>query len=190
MDEQLRAEGTTLRIWRPDDVAALTAVVAVSEEAFAAWLPNALRDLADVRAYLAHVRAAYEDGSGFYYAIEDDGPPLGQCSLHPRRGGGAEIGYWVRTDRTGQGLATRAVRAVAAAAFAEGHSELVIHCDEGNTRSASVARKAGFAHLETIDLDPSLPRTPAQTGREMTWTWYRSASSHDGRQRAAPPGAP
>lgn len=91
-----------MRIWRPDDVAALTAVVAVSEEAFAAWLPNALRDLADVRAYLAHVRAAYEDGSGFYYAIEDDGPPLGQCSLHPRRGGGAEIGYCAdRSDGPG-----------------------------------------------------------------------------------------
>ena len=81
----------------------------------------------------------------------------------------AEVGYWIRSDRTNEGLATRAVRALCAAAEEGGFKTLVIHCDAGNHRSAAVARKAGFSHLGTVDLDPGLPRTDAQTGREMTW---------------------
>jgi RimJ/RimL family protein N-acetyltransferase len=75
----------------------------------------------------------------------------------------------MRTDRTNRGLSTLAVQAVTEEAFAAGYRRLIIHCDEGNVRSASVARKAGFTLSDVVSLDPDLPRTPAETGREMTW---------------------
>ena len=175
MDREIRTDGVSLRIWRSSDLSALAAILGASREAFEAWLPNAVRDLADLPVFLAHAESSYRDGSGFFYAIEEDGQPVGQCSINRHSDGIAEIGYWVRTDRTGQGLATRAVLAVTDAAFAEGFTGLVIHCDEGNFRSAAVAQRAGFVHLKTVDLDPTLPRTSAQTGREMTWVLLKPA---------------
>lgn len=75
----------------------------------------------------------------------------------------------MRSDRTGAGIAPAAVRTVANAALSDDFDALVIHCDAGNDRSAAVASKAGFPHVGTFELDPSLPRTRAQTGSEMTW---------------------
>jgi RimJ/RimL family protein N-acetyltransferase len=165
--------GIRLRIWRPEDRGALAEVLRRSREAFAGWLPGVTGDLADLDAFLEHVEQAFQDGTGWYYAIEDRGEPVGQCSLHDRGGGSAEIGYWVRTDRTGRGLATGAVVALAGAAFDDGFSELVLHCDEANARSAAVARKAGFTHVGTADVPADRPRTPVQSGREMRWVRRR-----------------
>jgi ribosomal-protein-serine acetyltransferase len=167
-------DGIRLRIWRSEDRDALAEVLQRSREAFAGWLPGVTADLADLDAFLEHVERAFREGTSWYYAIEDGGEPVGQCSLHDRGGGQAEIGYWVRTDRTGRGLATRAVQALARAAFDDGFSELVLHCDEANTRSAAVARKAGFTHVGTADLPADRPRTPVQSGREMRWVRRRT----------------
>lgn len=169
MDEKLRAEGVSLRIWRRGDEDALCAIVDSSRDAFADWLPNALKDLSDLPAFLDHAASSYRNGTGFFYAIEEGEEPVGQCSLHIQGDGTAEIGYWVRTDREGLGLATQAVRTVTSAAFSDGITELFIHCDEGNSRSAAVARHAGYGHAKTVELDSAEPRTRAQTGREMTW---------------------
>ena len=169
MDAVIAGDGLTLRIWRRSDYEALTVIIERSQPEFADWLPGVTHDLADLAAFFDHVETAYAAGTGFFYAIEEGGQAVGQCSLHHRDPGTAEIGYWVRTDCTGRGLATRAVTALAAAAFADGVGQLVIHCDEGNARSAAVARKAGFTHVKTVQLDPTLPRTRTQSGREMTW---------------------
>jgi RimJ/RimL family protein N-acetyltransferase len=63
--------------------------------------------------------------------------------------------------------------ALAGAAFDDGFSELVLHCDEANARSAAVARKAGFTHVGTADVPADRPRTPVQSGREMRWVRRR-----------------
>jgi ribosomal-protein-serine acetyltransferase len=61
-----------------------------------------------------------------------------------------EIGYWLRTSYTGQGLMTEAVNAIAAFALDTlGAQRLEIRCDERNTRSSAVARRCGFT-LEGI----------------------------------------
>jgi RimJ/RimL family protein N-acetyltransferase len=160
-----------LRIWDPADHDRIAEIVAASRTEFDDWLPNLMQDLTDIGAFLTHVGERFAADSAFYYAIEVGGEAVGQVSLHKREDGTAEIGYWVCTSDTGRGLATRAVVAVRDAAFRDGDlRELIIHCDEGNHRSAAVARKAGFAHVRTVDLDPNLPGTRAQTWREMTWT--------------------
>jgi RimJ/RimL family protein N-acetyltransferase len=58
----------------------------------------------------------------------------------------ANLGYWVRTSATRQGVATEAVRQVAEFAF--GNTDLVrleIVCAVGNDASQRVAERAGAA---------------------------------------------
>ena len=162
MERVIFGAGVVLRTWRRDDGPALELILERSRQAFGDWLPGATKDLADIPAFLQHVEAAFADGTGFFYALEEGGEALGQCSLHHRAFRTGEIGYWVRTDRAGDGIASRAVNALVAAAYGEGLRELVIHCDEGNVRSAHVAANAGFIHVRTVQLDPTLPRTRAQ----------------------------
>ena len=171
MEARIEGDGVVLRWWREGDQATLREILDVSKDEFAGWLPGVTSDLGDLDTFVTEVAARSEAGTSWHYAIEVDGEALGQVSIHPIDGdaGRAEIGYWVRSDRTGAGIAPRAVRAVAEAALASGMARLVIHCDEGNVRSAAVARKSGFTHTGTVDLDRSLPGTAVQTWREMTW---------------------
>lgn len=56
-----------------------------------------------------------------------------------------EIGYWVRTSRSGEGLVAEAVRGIEQ--FAIVHlqaNRLEIRCDARNVRSASVAKRLGY----------------------------------------------
>jgi RimJ/RimL family protein N-acetyltransferase len=57
-----------------------------------------------------------------------------------------EIGYWVRTPFAGQGYISEAVRGITTFAFDTlGARRVEIHCDDRNTRSATVASRTGFA---------------------------------------------
>ena len=147
----------------------MVSIVASSRSELDIWLPGLVADLSDFDSFVARVVRSADDGTGWYYAIEASGRVVGQASLEVKEGGTAEIGYWIRTDRSNEGMATRAVRALCSAAAAHGFEMLLIHYDEGNVRSAAVAEKLGFTHLSTVDLDPKMPRTGLRAGREMTW---------------------
>jgi RimJ/RimL family protein N-acetyltransferase len=71
---------------------------------------------------------------------------IGGAGLHARLGPhGLEIGYWVRADRTGRGLATATAEGLTSAAFTIPEIERVrIQCAEDNVRSARVPTKLGF----------------------------------------------
>ena len=65
----------------------------------------------------------------------------------------AEIGYWLRSDMTGQGLVSEAVRAVLDVASSLSKvSRVEIRCDARNLPSAAVPRRLGFA------LESSVPK--------------------------------
>ena len=166
----IRDGDLVLRLWSAADRAAVNDLVTSSRCEFDGWLPRLVSDLTDFKAFIARVVRCAGDGHGWWYAVEADGIVVGQCSTHTTQDGAAEIGYWIRSDRANEGIMTRAVRALCTAAADHGFTTLLIHCDEGNARSVAVARKLSFTHLRTVDLDPRLPRTSAQTGREMTWT--------------------
>ena len=74
---------------------------------------------------------------------------VGGCGLHRRVGpGGLEIGYWVHAAWTRRGLATAAVRQLAAEAFADPAIAFVeIHHDPANVASGAVAAVAGFTRV-------------------------------------------
>jgi RimJ/RimL family protein N-acetyltransferase len=98
-----------------------------------------------VAAYVRHQR---EHGYGFW-ALEEraTGELIGEAGLAPLDGRGPqlELGYLLRRDRWGQGLATEAARACRDAAFQQlGVRDLVAIVDVGNAASLRVAEKVGF----------------------------------------------
>ena len=56
-----------------------------------------------------------------------------------------EIGYWIRTSRTRQGICSELVRALTDHAFRAVHAQRVeIRCDNDNERSWRIAERVGF----------------------------------------------
>jgi [ribosomal protein S5]-alanine N-acetyltransferase len=98
-----------------------------------------------VAAYVRHQR---EFGYGFW-AIEEraTGELIGEAGLAPLDGRGPdlELGYLLRRDRWGLGLATEAAAACRDAAFQQLRvGELMAIVDIGNDASLRVAQKVGF----------------------------------------------
>ncbi len=83
-----------------------------------------------------------------------------------------EIGYWVRSGSTGQGIATAAVRGLVQAAFSiEGVTYLEIHHDAANTVSGRVPEKVGFTRVFE---QPDVPAAPGEVGIDVTWRLHRT----------------
>jgi ribosomal-protein-serine acetyltransferase len=105
----------------------------------------------------ANTRAAmaeFATGEGLRYHFFDkvSGQFVGNASFHhidplvPK----LELGYWLRTSRSGGGLMREAVAALCEMAEQElGAARLEIRCDTRNLRSARVAEACGFG-LEGI----------------------------------------
>jgi RimJ/RimL family protein N-acetyltransferase len=132
-----------------------------------------LRPWMSIGAFLQQADGDWDAGREFQFAVRGrrgDEPQalLGFCGLHDRIGpGGLEIGYWVRTDCTGRGVATSAASGLRDAALGlDGVARVEIHCDAANVRSAAIPPKLGF-RLDRIETRP--PSTPGETDRHMIW---------------------
>jgi len=104
----------------------------------------------DVRDWLRSSERERQAGAGLHVLITDEGgggAVLGAVSLQgidyeDRR---AEIGYWIAAPARGRGVATRAVRLIAAHGFAVLAVERIsISAEVGNEPSCRVAERAGF----------------------------------------------
>jgi RimJ/RimL family protein N-acetyltransferase len=97
---------------------------------------------------LAHQR---DHGYGLFTLIDKaDGTVIGDCGLE-QMDIGAELGYDLRADRWGRGLATEAAGAVRDFAFATLHlPRLVSLVRVGNVSSRRVAEKVGMAWCEDL----------------------------------------
>jgi ribosomal-protein-serine acetyltransferase len=120
------------------------------------WMPwcHPTYSVIDSRSWLEAQVPAFAAGTAFEFAIESaDGKFLGGCGLNQidtinRR---ANLGYWVRSSATGQGVATGAVRALRDWAFAV--TDLVrleIVVAVGNAASHRVAEKVGAVREGTL----------------------------------------
>ena len=175
-DEHLDGGGITLRRSSAGDLEELVEAVNDSLEHLRPWMPWAQQPATpeSIWAFLQQADATWRDGREFHFAIR--GPRgaepdalIGFCGLHDRVGAGAlEIGYWVRADCTGRGVATMAATLLVRTALTlDGVAQVEIRCDEGNVRSAAVPPKLGFR------LDRVEARSPEATGdshRLMIWT--------------------
>ena len=80
---------------------------------------------------------------------------VGSCGLMRRVGPDAiEIGYWIRSDHPGQGLATEAAAILAGAAWdLHGIERIVIRHDLANAASGRVAEKLGFIEIDRVAVE-------------------------------------
>src|SRR5215831_3192900 len=106
-----------LRPWLERDVPAI--VSACSDEEIAWWLDQVPQPYgeADARTYVAMTRRGWKDGTHAAFAVTDagTGEVFGSVGVHfvDADQSVAEVGYWVRREARGQGVATRATRLAA-----------------------------------------------------------------------------
>ncbi len=157
-----------IRHWRRDDAAALEAARDLSEAELATWTPGMHGDLVDVPALLDKLIAAYEHEEFLAFAIVTPSDLAGYCSLRHDTPTEAEVGYWVRTDMTGRGIATSAIGSLIAFAFDRWAAleRVVLKCDGANTGSVRVAERNGFVRVSETKWEP---RNESQSGVEILW---------------------
>lgn len=112
-----------------------------------ARLPHPL-SRAGAEEYLAEKIVAMPHGEAVALAMEDrrDGTPLGVIALViDKKNKVGELGYWLRRDRWGEGLATEAVRRLQRLAFRTlGLDQLTADVVPDNLASERVVEKTGF----------------------------------------------
>jgi RimJ/RimL family protein N-acetyltransferase len=175
MPEVLRADLIELRRCRPTDLDALMSAVALSQPELARWLPWAdpMPTREAEREFLQTTEAAFDGGNAWGYFLFEraSGELVGGAGLGPRDADEVEIGYWVRSDRIGNGYATAAAGALTAAAFANlpNLQRVVIRMDQANHASAAIPPKLGF----TLEGEEMLREvlTSGHTGKG--WVWAR-----------------
>ena len=155
----------TLRPWQADDAPELAPILEANVAHLGPWIPPAISTPAPVdklRERLSGFAREFAADVKWRFAIvaRDDESLLGEVDLFPRNASGrvsypdadrAEIGYWLRADRTGEGLALEAAAAmVHVASRLSAFSQLEIRCDAANAPSAAIPAKLGFELMETI----------------------------------------
>jgi RimJ/RimL family protein N-acetyltransferase len=144
-------DGLLLRCYRPGDGPALQLATISSYEHLRPWMPwaTAEQTLDEAEALCRRFCAQYLLNENFVIGIWIDGELAGGSGFHLRDGGlssgTADIGMWTRAAYAGQGLGTRALRAMLQWGFRDWHwQRLTWQCDTRNIASARVAEKGGM----------------------------------------------
>lgn len=154
-------DAITLRFWEDGDAPALFEAIDIDRGSFLPWLAWVRTDNGSVGDCLATIdrmrsrRTRMEPiADDFTLGIFDaaTGGVLGGTGLHRvvHAAHEGEIGYWVRPDRRGQGICTRAVAALLSWSFTPqgeggwGLRRVHIRCAARNAASQRVPRKLGL----------------------------------------------
>jgi RimJ/RimL family protein N-acetyltransferase len=139
-----------VRPCNPGDAETIYTAVRESITELTRWAPWCPPDysMSLCRSWLESRAAAWARREEFDFLVLDAGDNclLGGCGLYDinRIHNFANLGYWVRTSRAGQGVATAAVQLVAQFGFATlSFTRLEIVAAVGNLASQRVAEKAG-----------------------------------------------
>jgi RimJ/RimL family protein N-acetyltransferase len=147
---EVRTERLVLRSARVGDGAALQEAIAVSLDDFFPWLSFSAQpgDLETMERVSEVGQKGFEEGEFYVWRVwEPDGPLVGSVDLHAidRSVPSCEIGYWLRSDRTGQGLALEFVATVVEIAQTVLEVErLEARCDVRNERAWRLVERLGF----------------------------------------------
>lgn len=140
----------SLRPYTMADVQDLYEAASESIPEMTPWMPwcHSDYDIEESRSWVVSRPQAWKDGTDYCFAIVDagDGSFLGACGLNGFSSANkhANLGYWVRTSRTRQGIATAATLLLAGWGFRKmqlDRIEIVVAVD--NQPSQRVATKVG-----------------------------------------------
>lgn len=160
LDVPLRTERLELREHRAGDLEDL--LVFHGDPQVTRYTPWPVRDreqtgaALDKRLTLTH---AAGPGQAISLAVVEraSGTVIGEVLLMRRSDSTAELGYAIRTDRWGQGLASEAVAALLAAAATLGVTDVRAVVVDGNDASVRLLGRMGFTEL-------GVPGPPAKDG--------------------------
>ncbi|MBK5221757.1 MAG: GNAT family N-acetyltransferase [Acidimicrobiia bacterium] len=170
-----------LRRWELDDAEAMAEAITDSIEhlrLFMGWIAHEPQMLEQRRALIVGFNAGWMGGGDVVLAMLLDGRVVGGTGLH-RRGGAnrLDIGYWVRSDSIGRGLAARASRLLTSVAFGvPGVDTVEIHHDKANVHSRAVPEQLGF---EFAGETPEATTSPV-SGIDCTWRMNRQRWQESG----------
>ena len=147
---EVSTERLFLRSARAGDGVALREAIAISLDDFYPWLSfsTELSDLATMEhiSQLAHDK--FEAGEFYVWRVWDsDDVLVGSVDLHSfdYKVPSCEVGYWLRSDRTGQGYAQEFVlAAIEIAQRVLGVKRIEARCDLRNVRSWRLVERLGF----------------------------------------------
>jgi RimJ/RimL family protein N-acetyltransferase len=138
-------------VLRPQERRDFTALFTIlgDPEAMRFWGRPALTRLAVAEELIAEQQAAMTQGLCRYWTMMEDGEAIGSLDLSLIHDGAAELGFLVRRDRWGLGLASEA----AAAVVSYGLTDMALLClvaavQEDNFAARRVVEKTGFAQVE------------------------------------------
>lgn len=139
-----------LRPPRRTDARPMFEAVTASLTELVPWMAWAHSDYREVEAaeWVRRAGRAFADGLEFAFVVRsvETGEVLGSAGLNTidRLNRWANLGYWIRSDRTGQGFATRAARLVSGFGLSEvGLGRIEILAAVENRPSQAVAEHAG-----------------------------------------------
>ncbi len=113
------------------------------------WHRPAIARLAVVEELVREQQAAMANGVCRYWTVFENGAAIGSVDLSLIESASAELGFVLRRDRWGLGLASEAVGAVIAEAFdALGLTHLAAASWSENRAAARVLEKAGFVRRD------------------------------------------
>ncbi|MBN1808052.1 MAG: GNAT family N-acetyltransferase [Planctomycetes bacterium] len=150
MRTALEDEALRIRRYRADDVGALYDAAKASQAEIYRWLPWCPPgySIDDSRTWVESRPEAWDAGVSYDFVVEDAGSGafLGGGGLNriDATNGCANLGYWVRTDAAGRGVATSAARLMMAFGFGDlalNRIEIIAAVD--NAASRRVAEKTG-----------------------------------------------
>lgn len=133
-------------------VEAFLAAVDESRPSLSRWMPwcHSEYGRADVERWFAESDRMWREQSAFCMWLREGGSVLGTAGLHDIQRYGkreGEIGYWVRQSARGRGVASTAIRAMAAFAFNElqlARTSLRIRLENASSRRAADRAGARF----------------------------------------------
>ncbi|HVV27557.1 MAG TPA: GNAT family N-acetyltransferase [Rhizomicrobium sp.] len=113
------------------------------------WNHAAITRLAMVEELIREQQAAMANGVCRYWTVFEKGDAIGSVDLSMIEGRTAELGFVLRPDRWGQGLATEAAAAVVAHGWGVLNLvRLAAAVQSGNAAAARVLEKTGFRLAE------------------------------------------
>jgi RimJ/RimL family protein N-acetyltransferase len=136
-DVELRDGELLLRAWRDDDPDAIG---------------TSPRDDAVLGRYLGEPFGGFAapDPDAPWFAIVEAGAPVGRIWFAAEKRP-FEVGYWLRRDAWGRGLATRSLRLVCEWMRLQGEETIELCTHPENERSQRVAERAGFRRAGEIE---------------------------------------